>query len=181
MRLAYLARFSASQFASISLAYIVDIEMNMYCYCCSNRLFSDCCEPIIKNISALDPEQLMRSRFSAYAVKNYAYVLATYAPEQRRNLDLSTLRESAKNTRWLKLDVLGYSEKDAVGLVEFIATYALDADYFCIHELSSFIKQDAHWYYTTGVMQNKSGKFTPNRNDECPCGSAKKYKKCCRT
>lgn len=152
----------------------------MYCYCCSNRLFSDCCEPIIKNTSALDPEQLMRSRFSAYAVKNYAYVLATYAPEQRRSLNLSTLRKSTNNTRWLKLDVLGSSERDAVGIVEFIATYALDTDYFRIHELSSFIKQDAHWYYTTGVMQNKSGKFTPNRNDECPCGSAIKYKKCCR-
>ncbi|GAC28333.1 SEC-C motif domain protein [Glaciecola pallidula DSM 14239 = ACAM 615] len=123
----------------------------------------------------------MRSRFSAYALKNYAYVLATYAPDQRQNLSLSTLRESANNTKWLKLDVLGSSQRDATGFVEFIATYALEADYFYMHELSSFIKQDEHWYYTTGVEQDKSGKFTPNRNDECPCGSAKKYKKCCRT
>jgi len=151
----------------------------MHCYCCSNLLFSECCEPVIKHAGAVSPEQLMRSRFSAYAIKDYAYLLATYAPAQRQHLSLQTLRDSANNTCWLKLDVINSAVTANVGRVEFIATYALDSDYFAMHELSSFIKQDDHWYYTTGVMQDKTGKLTPNRNDECPCRSGKKYKKCC--
>jgi SEC-C motif-containing protein len=121
----------------------------------------------------------MRSRFSAYAIKNYAYVLATYAPTQRQQFSLQALSDSVDNTRWLKLDVLTSSAKDKIGSVEFIATYIVDDEYFAMHELSDFIKKDNKWYYTTGVMQDKSGKLTPSRNDHCPCGSGKKYKKCC--
>lgn len=160
----------------------------MNCHCCSNRQFSECCEPIIQNRSAHNPEQLMRSRYSAYVVKNYAYILATYHPVQQRSLSLQALSESAQNTKWLRLEVLHASESDesektaacsARGTVEFIATYTVGADFFSMHELSHFIKQDDNWYYTTGVMQEKSGQITPNRNDLCPCGSSKKYKKCC--
>lgn len=151
----------------------------MNCHCCSSRLFSDCCEPVITNRSAQSPEQLMRSRYSAYVVKNYDYVLATYDPVQQQNLSLQAIRESSKNTTWLQLEVLNATESDRVGTVEFMATYSVDTDYFCMHELSSFVKKNTHWYYTTGVMQDKSGKITPNRNDHCLCGSGKKYKKCC--
>jgi SEC-C motif-containing protein len=139
----------------------------------------------------------MRSRYSAYVIKNYAYVLASYAPLQRQNLSLQALSESAQNTKWLRLEVLHSTEneeraksadsKDSSenaestksGTVEFIATYAVDADFFSMHELSRFIKQDGHWYYTTGMMQEGSGQIVANRNDPCPCGSNKKYKKCC--
>jgi SEC-C motif-containing protein len=155
------------------------MEIQMHCYCCSNLLFSDCCEPIIKNTSAEKPEQLMRSRFSAYAIKNYAYVLATYAPTQRQQLSVKALSDSADSTIWRKLDVLASASTDKIGSVEFIATYTVGGEYFAMHELSHFIKQDNKWYYTTGVMQDKSGKLTPSRNDHCPCGSGKKYKKCC--
>jgi SEC-C motif-containing protein len=151
----------------------------MYCYCCSNLLFSDCCEPIIKNTSAENPEQLMRSRFSAYATKNYAYVIATYAPSQRQKLSVKALSDSVDNTKWCKLDVLASAAKDKVGSVEFIAHYTVGGESFAMHELSSFTKQDNKWYYTSGLMQNKTGKLTPKRNDHCPCGSGKKYKKCC--
>lgn len=153
--------------------------MHCYCYCCSNVLFSDCCKPIIENTNAANPEQLMRSRFSAYATKNYAYVLATYAPAQRQQLSIKTLSHSADNIRWRKLDVLASAATEKVGSVEFIANYTIGDEYFAMHELSSFIKQNNKWFYTTGIMQNKSGKLTPNRNDHCPCGSGKKHKKCC--
>jgi len=139
----------------------------------------------------------MRSRYSAYVIKNYAYILASYAPLQQQNLSQQALAESAQNTKWLRLEVLHSTENeeraksaDSIGnainvestkngTVEFIATYAVDADFFLMHELSSFIQQDGHWYYTTGVMQEGSGQIIVGRNDPCPCGSNKKYKKCC--
>ena len=157
------------------------IEIHMNCHCCSNRQFSECCEPILRNKSAQRPEQLMRSRYSAYVVKNYDYILTTYAPVQQQKLSLQALRENSENTKWLQLEVLDTTESDDVGTVEFVATYSIDGDFFAMHELSSFIKQDGNWYYTIGLTKEKSGQITPTRNDPCPCGSGKKYKKCCLT
>lgn len=121
----------------------------------------------------------MRSRYSAYVVKNYDYILVTYDPIQQQNLNLQTLRESSQNTTWLQLEVLNTTENEDVGTVEFIATYSFDGHFFAMHELSSFIKQAGNWYYTTGLTKEKTGQITPTRNDVCPCGSGKKYKKCC--
>lgn len=42
-----------------------------------------------------------------------------------------------------------------------------------LHERSRFLKIDDCWFYIDGV-QPKVG-----RNDPCPCGSGRKYKKCC--
>ena len=151
----------------------------MNCHCCSNRKFSECCEPVIRNKRAQDPEQLMRSRYSAYVVKNYDYILTTYAPVQQQSLSLHSLREHSQNTKWLHLEVIDTTESNNVGTVEFIATYSIDGDFFSMHELSSFVKQNGNWYYTIGVTKEKTGQITPNRNEHCPCGSGKKYKKCC--
>ncbi|MFQ3249900.1 MAG: SEC-C motif-containing protein [Glaciecola sp.] len=158
----------------------------MLCYCCSELDFADCCQPIIANMSASNPEQLMRSRFSAYVLKNYEYILASYAPTQAKALSVNSLKESAADTVWLQLKVLNSAVSDEEGTgqqgtVEFIATYSVDGEFFKMHELSNFIKQDERWFYTTGEMKEQTGQFLPNRNEPCPCGSGKKYKKCCRT
>lgn len=151
----------------------------MPCYCHSKLAFANCCEPVITHSSATSPEQLMRSRFSAYVSKNYAYILSTYAPEYRQGLSIETLAESAQNTSWLHLELLESAESGNSGVVEFIATYASDGAFFKMHERSSFVKQNDVWFYTTGVMKEKSGQVHPARNDTCPCGSGKKFKKCC--
>jgi SEC-C motif-containing protein len=51
-----------------------------------------------------------------------------------------------------------------------------------MHEKASFIKEDGQWFYVDGDIikapQARSEKI--GRNAPCPCGSGKKYKKCCR-
>jgi SEC-C motif-containing protein len=81
------------------------------------------------------------------------------------------------------LDVKAGRPEDDEGTVEFIATYK---DHDLVkphHEISSFRKLDGNWYFVDGELvppvtevrsQPKVG-----RNDPCPCGSGKKYKKCC--
>ena len=98
---------------------------------------------------------------------------------QRQKGIVKELSDATDNIRWRKLNVLTSAATEKIGSVEFIANYTVGNKYFAMHELSSFIKQDNKWYYMTGVIQGKSGKLTPNRNDHCPCGSGKKYKKCC--
>ncbi|WP_410106547.1 YchJ family protein, partial [Sutterella wadsworthensis] len=57
------------------------------CPCGSGRRFADCCGLYLSGgsqaLGAPTPEALMRSRYSAYACGDDAYVLATWAPETR--------------------------------------------------------------------------------------------------
>jgi SEC-C motif domain protein len=47
------------------------------------------------------------------------------------------------------------------------------------HETGRFARQDGQWYYVDGIMGVRP-RTAPKvgRNDPCPCGSGKKYKKC---
>ena len=51
------------------------------------------------------------------------------------------------------------------------------------HELAEFRKSGDTWYFFDGKMVGP-GQFTREtpkvgRNDPCPCGSGRKFKKCC--
>ena len=72
-------------------------------------------------------------------------------------------------------------EDDKDGIVEFKATYIENGKTIVHHERSYFVKKNGVWFYqkwlpitSTRINENKVG-----RNDPCPCGSGKKYKKCC--
>lgn len=146
------------------------------CYCGSGQAFNQCCEGFIKGTRAPETaEQLMRSRFSAYCLADYQYILDTYCIDGRATLSKDMLGASAQGTQWLSLDVLATSEDQ----VEFVATYR-DADGFGrLHERSDFVLEEGYWRYTRGDILPDSGAFSPGRNDLCPCNSGKKFKKCC--
>tara|TARA_A200000113_G_scaffold184280_1_gene170792 strand:+ start:1315 stop:1932 length:618 start_codon:yes stop_codon:yes gene_type:complete len=78
----------------------------MRCYCCSSKSFKECCEPFIKG-EALphSAEQLMRSRFSAYATAHYHYILDTYTKEKQQALSVEDLASSAQGAKWFALKV----------------------------------------------------------------------------
>jgi SEC-C motif-containing protein len=126
-------------------------------------------------------EALMRSRFSAYKVKNYQYILSTYASPQRAKLSVKILNDSAIDTHWLSLQVLAHQAHDKTSQVEFKALYQLEGQFYLMHELSYFVIEAGKWVYTHGEMQKGSGKLFPQRNSQCLCGSGKKFKQCCIT
>src|SRR3569833_3134762 len=76
-----------------------------------------------------------------------------------------------------------FVEDEDEGTVEFIATYRQKGSKIAHHELGNFVRQNGRWYYadgklfTPGTVRNEGPKV--GRNDPCPCGSGKKYKKCC--
>ena len=50
------------------------------------------------------------------------------------------------------------------------------------HERSRFRREDGRWYYVSGENVRPSPTrraATAGRNDPCPCGSGRKFKKCC--
>jgi SEC-C motif-containing protein len=66
-------------------------------------------------------------------------------------------------------------------MVEFRALYRTITGMGVLHERSRFLYEDGCWYYVDGELIEdgalRSGKT--GRNEPCPCGSGKKYKKCC--
>ena len=55
------------------------------CPCGSNVAYNECCLPLIKgDRPALTAEELMRSRYSAYAMKEIGYLLSSLHPDHRQ-------------------------------------------------------------------------------------------------
>lgn len=153
--------------------------MSTVCYCGSKQSFSQCCQPYLSGDSlAPTPEALMRSRYSAYCIANYDYVLATYAQAQRQSLNVVELERSANGTHWLALRVHPQNDSES-HQVEFSAFYIADRQLGVLHETSNFIQEGGAWRYVDGTLHSDCGAFQPGRNDECFCGSQKKFKKCC--
>lgn len=156
------------------------------CPCKSNLPFADCCGPLLdRSYVALTPERLMRSRYTAFVKQDIEYIKDTMIGEVYDEFDEDDALEWAKNAQWLGLEILDapeVSENAKKGFVEFVATYLLNGKREELHEFSHFRKVDDNWMYTGGVVKADEEPVRVNkvgRNEPCPCGSGKKFKKCC--
>ena len=160
----------------------------MDCPCGKELKFEECCGPIIAGERlAKTAEELMRSRYASYVKRDVGWIAESHDPETREEVDEDATREWAESTEWLKLEILDTKdggENDDKGEVEFIARFRDKSKHeHNHHERSRFVKRDGHWYYQDGDVQKQAPvvRAAPKvgRNDPCPCGSGKKYKKCC--
>jgi SEC-C motif-containing protein len=187
----------------------------MKCPCCSTKIFNDCCGAIINsydkkegNVIAQSPEQLMRSRFSAYATKNADYIFNTYAKETRNNLTLDDLKQELDNCIWTKLtidDCSSFEPNKTTTHPKTYPTVSFSAYYLVgnnsgahssshtlwkMSEKSRFIYTN-QWYYLDGDNIEHQALGRIKSNDICPCfkntlegglthiKKAKKLKHCC--
>ena len=147
------------------------------CPCGSGKQFKECCEPILQGINkATTAEQLMRSRYTAFTLADNDYLMKSWAAETRPE----EINSEDGSIQWLNLQVeeceKGNAE-DETGFVTFTASF-LSSGHLCkLHEKSSFIKEKDLWYYLDGETESRTQKV--GRNAPCPCGSGKKYKRCC--
>jgi SEC-C motif-containing protein len=158
------------------------------CPCCSGRDFADCCEPYIKGeAKPATAEALMRARYTAHVTHNLDFVWATNDPAKAEEMDPETTRRWAEESEWLGLDIRQTEkggEGDDEGMVEFVCEYRdKQGRRHQHHELSLFKKLDGEWRFHDAaapkVEQVRRNQPKVGRNDPCPCGSGKKYKKCC--
>ncbi len=157
------------------------------CYCGSGKSYEECCKPIIKNErKAKTAEELMRARYSAYAAQEIDFIMDSTVQNQTGNMPREAVEKWAKKTDWKRLEIVSVEkggEEDTSGNVVFKAYSLLDGAMQCHHENASFKKIDGEWFFEDGVqiMPEQVRRETPKvgRNDPCPCGSGKKYKKCC--
>lgn len=147
------------------------------CFCCSGHPFRECCEPILANHAlALTPVALMRSRYTAYVLEKENHLLATWAPATRPE----KLSLQGNRLKWLELVIHSETVDQPdhnTGEVDFTARF-LDHDLLCeLRETSSFIREEGLWYYHDG--KTDLAKTKVGRNGPCPCGSGRKFKRCC--
>jgi SEC-C motif domain protein len=153
------------------------------CPCGSNKKYNTCCEPYIigKKIPS-SPEQLMRSRYSAYTLANVNYIKKTMSGKAAIGFNESNAKEWASRVSWIGLSVNNtYNDTSTKGFVDFSAKFIDDGKLQAIEELSEFILENGKWFYVDGKPSSKidtSLGLKVSRNSTCPCGSQKKFKNC---
>ena len=157
------------------------------CHCQSGKPFAECCEPYIKGVnSPPTAEALMRSRYSAYVIEDIPYLANTLHPKEREDFDEAGAAKWAKEANWQGLEIVRTDKggaDDSKGEVEFKVSYKRHGSPCVHHELAEFRKSEGVWYFFDGKMisdgpvKREGPKI--GRNEPCPCGSGKKYKRCC--
>jgi SEC-C motif-containing protein len=127
--------------------------MDKQCPCGSNKVFGKCCGRFLGGEQwARTPEQLMRSRYSAYSLGNHGdYLLKTWFPATARGLSAATL--SRREHEWTALEILDKSQDGDQGMVEFKAWYREgDGEPQLLHEKSVFQRMGGRWLYVGGEV-----------------------------
>ncbi len=168
----------------------------MLCPCGSSELFTHCCQPIIDGEKkAKSPEQLMRSRYSAYATNNAQYIFATYAKTSQQSQTITDIQQWALSCKFIALTIHQSSEFTPLlthsdvhlPTVEFTAYYLEGNKLYKMSERSRFVKepnltstslltsqslndtQNAQWLYLDGDVGEHQDLGIIKRNDPCPC------------
>eukprot|EP00892_Ulva_mutabilis_P002497 jgi/Ulvmu1/12248/UM086_0039.1 len=147
------------------------------CPCGSGNDFKACCGPIIRGAKEADTaEELMRSRFSAYCLRQVNYIVDTTHPDSAASKgssyngqQVSTLKDdvraTASKTEFHKLKILSTEAggpQDEEGLVRFTIWFKTigqttggqrdsQQPMQSVTELSSFSRRDGNWSYVNAV------------------------------
>ena len=118
---------------------------------CGGANYATCCGRYHNGEPAPDALTLMRSRYSAYALRLEPYLLASWHDSTRpAALDLA-----ADNTKWIGLEIRKHNAESADrATVEFVARYRIGGRAARLHEVSRFVREDGKWFYLDGEFIN---------------------------
>nr|WP_184574005.1 YchJ family metal-binding protein [Streptomyces zagrosensis] len=120
------------------------------CPCGLDATYRDCCGSLHDGrTTATTAQRLMRARYSAFVVRDAAYLLRSWHSTTRPS-DISF--EPAQH--WTGLEVLGTTGGSSFhrdGTVEFRAHFTLRGQAHSQHELSRFVREDGHWVYVSAL------------------------------
>ncbi|MFI6298470.1 YchJ family protein [Nonomuraea sp. NPDC050790] len=116
------------------------------CPCGLPAPYDECCGKLHRGQArAVTAEQLMRSRYSAFAVGDSAYLLKTWHPRTRPGrVDIE------RGLRWERLEIVATQAGSAIhteGTVEFRAHYTHAGVAGQTHEVSRFVREGGAWVY----------------------------------
>jgi len=129
------------------------------------------------------PRELLEARYKAFVEGNIEYIFNTHHPETRSQVDRNAVENWSKNSRWLGLSIENEDIQNERAALTFTVRYEKDFETVDHRELAEFRKDEGKWFYFDSefpqpVSLKREGPKV-GRNDPCPCGSEKKFKKCC--
>ncbi len=159
------------------------------CVCGSPHTYENCCKPYHDGASVPSAEAMVRARYAAFALGNYAFIVQTMHPIDKHIVDEENLAKNMSNVHWHSLHItecgqeVGRNGDEIFDTVTFSAVYETSGKLYTLSEVSYFQKIDGKLYYLESISHRPEAFKRPSpkigRNDACPCGSGKKYKKCC--
>jgi SEC-C motif-containing protein len=163
------------------------MDSKTQCPCGQRRPLEDCCGRFIAGReSPTSAEELMRSRYTAFATHQIDYLIASHHPETRGEVVRDDVKRWSEGMTWRGLEILDIVDGqpgDDQGWVEFIARGSERGAERIHHERSLFRRHQGRWFFHTAEhpKQAPTQRAQPKvgRNEPCPCGSGKKHKKCC--
>jgi SEC-C motif-containing protein len=115
-----------------------------YLACCGH--WHEQCERGESGESAHTPQELMRSRYSAYVLGKIDYLLTTWHPSTAPgDLELQPIQ-------WMGLEVRNEETAGDVAMVEFVARYKVNGRAQRMIETSRFVRQEGRWWYIDGQV-----------------------------
>ena len=160
-------------------------DLDKLCPCSSGASFAACCEQIINGErESQSAEELMRARYSAFATGAIDFIVASTHSRTRSEIDIQYIREWSQTSTWRGLQIFDTKPiNDNKAYVSFEALFTKAGKDQSHREKGEFEREHGKWRFVTGEeLKNPTVRYeTPRtgRNEPCPCGSGKKYKKCC--
>ncbi len=118
------------------------------CPCGSGDRYDACCGRLHRgSAQAATPEELMRSRYTAYAIGATDHLFATWHPRTRPD-DVT----ADPDLVWTGLEVHASGQEEDHGWVEFTARYETPSGPGALHEHSRFERRAGRWLYVDGDL-----------------------------
>ena len=131
--------------------------MSRPCPCTSKKPYDRCCGPFIAGTALPDTaEQLMRSRFSAYALGKVDYLIQTRPEAKRAEENREELALYCKSVSCVGLKIVAKdkgAKGDETGVVTFHASLQANGRRSLHIETSNFERENGKWVYVDGVVK----------------------------
>jgi SEC-C motif-containing protein len=131
--------------------------MSRPCPCTSKKPYDRCCGPFHAGSAVPETaEQLMRSRFSAYALGKVDYLIATRSEAKRAGENREEMVQYCKSVSCVGLKIVNKEKggkADDSGLVTFHASLQANGRRSLHIETSTFARENGRWVYVDGVVK----------------------------
>lgn len=129
--------------------------MSVHCPCGHQRPFDDCCQRFISGLLVPETaEELMRSRYSAYAKGFADYLVETHDPDTRAPGLRESVARWAASVQFTRLTIRDREDGGALhqtGIVAFEAQFVERGRIQTMRERSRFRRHGGRWVYTAGT------------------------------
>lgn len=130
--------------------------VNNPCPCGSQKKYKKCCKLFHDRIKTPKTAlELMKSRFSAFAVQNADYIIfSTHKDNPDFTNDIKSWEKDilnfSQNTIFEKLEIIDFIDKQEESFVTFKAIMKQNSKDISFVEKSRFLKENDRWLYVDG-------------------------------